>query len=183
MGPVLKRQRRLGRTEFWCLTDINKNKGERGLAERRCLALWDRRKLRVMKWTVIKPAWGLGCRSQADGFVNITGRILACDAAHLTWQHQRIMYLLARDVISPKSWGGARIFGQRIKRLRFLVEEPHLERKSVSVTSVTLRLPQAGKLYHQYSAGLPKETSKVLSKSTSRSKGLWKPLSYFEETL
>lgn len=43
-----------------------------------------------------------------------------------------LSYLLGHHVIAPEAGGGTQIFGERIERLRLLVEEPHLERKRVS---------------------------------------------------
>lgn len=42
-----------------------------------------------------------------------------------TRQHKPT-YLLALDIISPEACGEAQVFGQRVERLGFLVEKPHL---------------------------------------------------------
>lgn len=47
-------------------------------------------------------------------------------AASSTQQHKPT-YLLALDIISPEACGETQVFGQRVERLGFLVEKPHLE--------------------------------------------------------
>lgn len=49
------------------------------------------------------------------------------------WSQCKHTYLLGRYIVASEARGGAQVLAQRVQRLGLLVEEPHLERKRVSV--------------------------------------------------